>query len=106
MSEIEKLQHAFKKLIDLFLADLVRREELFQVEVWESAIGYSRGQERAQAAGINRAPLANFLENGALQRIVKDAWVKQLANLNPRAAFDQDPTEKAQGVFLKVQCRV
>ena len=44
MTEIEKLQHAFKKLIDLFLADLVRREEFFQVEVWESAIGYSRGQ--------------------------------------------------------------
>jgi len=55
MTEIEKLQNAFKQLIDLFFADLVRSEELFQVEVRESAIGYSRGQKSSQAAGIDGA---------------------------------------------------
>ena len=104
MTEIEKLQDAFKQLIDFFLADLVRSEELLEVEVWESAIGYPRGQQRAQAAGINRAQLANFLENRALQRIIKDSGIEQLANLNACPALDQNRAEKTQRVFLKLKC--
>jgi hypothetical protein len=100
MAEIEKLQDAFKELIDLFLANLVRSEELLQVEVRESAVGYSRGQERPQPARIDRAQLANFFENHALQSIIKHTGIEQLANLNTRAALDQDRAEKAQRVFL------
>jgi len=88
MAEIEKLQHTFKQLVDLFLADFVGSEEFFQVEIRESTIGYSRGQERPQAAGIDRAQLANFLEDRALQRIVKDTGIEQFTNLNPRPALD------------------
>src|SRR4029077_7104411 len=100
------LQHAFKQLVDLFFADLVRSEKLFQVEIRESTTGYSSRQERAQAAGINRRYLANFLEDHALQRIVKDTGIEQLADLDPRAALDQDRAEKAQRVFLKVKSGV
>src|SRR5258708_21701689 len=52
MAAIEKLQCTLKELADLFFGDLVRSEELVQVEVPEPAIGHARMQERPQAAGI------------------------------------------------------
>src|SRR5216683_6174426 len=101
MTKIEKLQHALKQLIDLFLADLVRGEEVVQVEVRKSAIGQARGQERPQAAGINGTHFADFLEENALQRIFKNGRIEQFANFGPRPALDQDRAQKAQSVFLQ-----
>src|SRR2546425_1373242 len=45
MTEIEKLQSALEKLIDLFLANLVRGEEVAKVEIRESAIGHAGRQK-------------------------------------------------------------
>src|SRR5438477_35443 len=106
MAEIEKLQRALKKLVDLFFADLVWSEEFVQVEVWKAAVGHTRRQEFPQAAGINRSQLADFFKHHALQRIVKDAGVEQFANLNARSALDQHRAQKAQGVFLKLKSGV
>ncbi|PYU66974.1 MAG: hypothetical protein DMG49_20310 [Acidobacteria bacterium] len=103
MAEIKKLQGTLKQLIDFFLADLVRSEELVQVEVRESAIGYTRGQECPQAAGINGSHFADFLENNALQLVFKNIRIKQLADLNASSALDQHRAEKAQGVFLELE---
>src|SRR5438309_7922445 len=81
MAEIEKLQRALKKLVDLFFADFVWSEEFVQVEVWKAAVGHARRQEFPQAAGIDRSQLAYFFKHHTLQRIVKDAGVEQFANL-------------------------
>src|SRR6266705_552587 len=101
MTKIEKLQHALKQLIDLFLADLVRGEELVQVEARKSAIGHARGQERPQPAGINGPHFADFLEENALQRIFKNGRIEQFANFGSRTALDQDRAQKAQSVSLQ-----
>lgn len=44
MAEIEKLQRAFKQVIDFFLAYLMRGQKFVQVEVRETAVGHPRGQ--------------------------------------------------------------
>src|SRR5437660_3137140 len=67
MAEIEKLQRALKKLVDLFFADLVWSEEFVQVEVWKAAVGHARRQEFPQAAGIDRSQLAYFFKHHTLQ---------------------------------------
>src|SRR5258708_32720110 len=81
MAEIEKPQHIVEKLIDLSFADLVRSEEVIQVEIRKSAIGHSRGQKRPQAAGGDGAQLADFLEYPALQGGVQDTRSEQPAAL-------------------------
>src|SRR5260370_21323598 len=96
MAEIEKQQHIVKKLIDLSFADLVRSEEVVQVEIRESAIGHTRGQERPQVAGVHGAQLPGFLEYHALQGVVKDTRIQQPAELTPGAPLTHDPTNKAQ----------
>src|SRR5436853_6340777 len=103
MAEIEKLQRAFKELVDLFFADLVRSKEFVQVEVWKAAVGHARGQKLPQAAGIDGPQLADFFKHHALQGIVKDTGIEQFTNLNARSALDQHGTEKAQRVFLKLK---
>src|SRR5712691_12391691 len=79
VAEVEQLQGTLEKMIDFFFAHFVRSEQLLQVEVREAAVGHPGWQEFAQAAGVYRAHLANFLENHPVQGIVKDARIEQLA---------------------------
>jgi len=106
MAEIEKLQSAFKKVIDFFFADFVWGEQLLQVEVREAAVSHAGGQKRAQLAGVNRSHAADFLENDPMQRIFKDTGIKQLADLQTRPALDQHRAEKTQRISLQVNCSV
>src|SRR6266849_6285422 len=103
VAEVEQLQGALKKLIDLFFAHFVRGEQLLQVEVREAAVGHASGQKFAQAAGIHRSHIANLLENNPVQRVVKDSGIKQFADLCACPALDQHRTEKAQRVFLELE---
>jgi len=50
MAHIEKLEGAFKELIDLLLGDFVRSEEGLEIEVGESAISDAGGEKLAQSA--------------------------------------------------------
>src|SRR2546421_12442828 len=77
MTEIEKLQGALKKLIDLFFADFAWGQQFVQIEVWESAIRHPGRQKFPQAAGFNRSPVADFFEHPALQAGPKDTVLKQ-----------------------------
>jgi hypothetical protein len=106
MAEVEKLQRAFKKVINFFFTDFVRGEQFLQVEVREAAVGHTGRQKRAQVAGVNRAHAADFLENDAMQGICKDAGIQQLADLQTRSALDQHGAEKTQGVSLQVNCGI
>ena len=106
MAEIEKLQRAFKKVIDFFFGDFVRGEQFLQVEIWEAAVGHAGGQKRAEVAGVNRAHATDFLENDAMQRVCKDTGIKQLADLQAGTALDQHRAEKTQGIPLQVNCGV
>src|SRR6266404_9336429 len=103
MTEIEKLQRARKKLIDLFFADFARGEQFVQIEVRESAIRHPGRQKFPQAAGFNGSQVANFLEHRALQGVPKDARIKQLAELNARPALDQHRAKKPQSVSLQLK---
>src|SRR6266480_3986676 len=73
MTEIEKLQRALKKLIDLFFADFARGEQFVQVE------------------------------HRALQGVPKDTGIKQLAELNARPALDQHRAKKPKSVSLQLK---
>jgi hypothetical protein len=98
MAQVEELQRAFKKLVNLLFADFVWSEERMKVEVRESAIRYARWQKLAQAAGIHGAELANFFEDDAAQRILKNGWIEQPADFAARSSLDQDGAQKAQRV--------
>ena len=89
MAEIEKLQRAFKKLIDLLFADFVRGEQFFQVEVRKSAIRYARRQKLPQVAGIDGSEFPDFFEDHALQWISEEGRIEQFAYLDARPALDQ-----------------
>src|SRR5260370_3671232 len=86
MAEIEKLEGAFEKLIDLFLANLVRGEEVAKVEIRKSAIGHAGRQKLPQAAGINRTEFADFFEHHSLQRGLKNPVAEEAADLASRPA--------------------
>src|SRR5437667_146151 len=87
MAQIEKLQGAFKKLVDFFFADFLGGQEGVEVEVGKTASGDAGGKKLAQAAGIDRAQLANLLEDDAAQRILKNSGIKQPADF-------QDPLRR------------
>src|SRR6267143_1425346 len=106
MAEIEKLQRAFKKVIDFFFGDFVGSEQFLQVEVREAAVGHAGRQKRAEVAGVHRSHAADFLENDAVQWICEDAGIQQLADLQARSALDQHGAEKTQGISLQVNCGV
>src|SRR3989441_5871577 len=106
MTEIEKLQSALEKLIDLFLANLVRGEEVAKVEIRESAIGHAGRQKLPQAAGINRTEFADFFEDHTLQRVLENAGVEEPADLDARPALDQHRAEKPQRGFLQFKSAV
>src|SRR2546421_263469 len=57
----------------------------------------------SEAAGINSSQLADFFKQDALQRIVKNTGIEQLANLEARAALYQHRAKKTQGVFLELK---
>ncbi len=103
---IEELQSALKQLIDLFLADLMRREQFMEIKVWESTIGHTRGQKFAQLAGIDRAQQTDFLEHRTPQGILEDGGIEQSANLGAGSGLDQHGTEQPQRVFLQVKSAV
>src|SRR5260370_26473786 len=81
MAEIEKLQSALEKLIDLFLADLVRGEEVAKVEIRKSAIGPAGRQKLPQAAGINRTEFADLFEDHSLQWVLENTGIEEPADL-------------------------
>jgi hypothetical protein len=101
VTQIKKLQSAFKQLVDFFLADFLRREEGMKVEVRESAIGDPGREKLAQAAGIDGAELANLLEDNASQGILKDIWIEQPADFAAGSTLDQDGAQEAQRVPFK-----
>ena len=103
MAKIEELQCALKELVDFFFVDLVWGEEFVEVEVRKTSVGHASGQKLPQAAGINSSQLADFFKQDALQRIVKNTGIEQLANLEARAALYQHRAKKTQGVFLELK---
>src|SRR5712692_2461512 len=106
MAEVEKLQRALKKMIDLFFADLVRSEQLLQVEVREASIGHPRRQKFPQAAGIDGSECPDFFEDHALKWVFKYSGIEQPANLKARPALDQHRAEKPQRVSLELKSAV
>src|SRR5438046_9295599 len=58
MAQIEKLQGAFKKLVDFFFADFLVVQEGVEVEVGKTASGDAGGQKLAQSGGLDRAQRA------------------------------------------------
>ena len=76
MAQIEKLQGAFKKLVDFLLADIVGGEERMDVEVGKSANGDASGKKLSQVEGIDGAELADLLEDDAAQGILKNARIE------------------------------
>jgi hypothetical protein len=98
MAQIEKLQGAFKKLVDFFFADFLRGEESVEVEVGKTASGDASGKKLAQAAGIDGAELADLLEDDAAQGILKHARIEQPADFAARPPLNQDRTQEAEGI--------
>ena len=98
MAQIEKLQGAFKKLVDFFFADFLGGEESLEVEVGKTANGDASGKKLAQAAGIDGAELADLLEDDAAQRILKDARIERPADFAARSPLNQDRTQEAEGI--------
>ena len=101
MAQIEELQRAFKKLVDFFLADIVGSEEGVEVEVREAPSGDASGKKLAQAAGIDRAELADLLEDDTAQGILKNARIEQPADFASRPPLNQHRTQKAEGISFK-----
>ena len=101
MAQIEQLQRAFKKLVYFFLADVVGSEEGVEVEVGKPPRGDASGKKLAQAAGIDRAELADLLEDDAAQGILKNAGIEQPADFASRPPLNQDRTQEAEGILFK-----
>jgi hypothetical protein len=101
MAQIEKLQGAFKKLVDFLLADIVGGEESVQVEVRKAASGDASGKKLAQAAGIDGTKLADLFEDDATQGILKNARIEQPANFAARSRLNQDRTQEAERISLE-----
>jgi hypothetical protein len=101
MAQIEKLQGAFKKLVDFFLADIVGGEESVQVEVGKAASGDASGKKLAQVEGIDGAELADLLEDDAAQGILKNARIKQPAEFAARSPLNRDRTQETDGVSFE-----
>jgi hypothetical protein len=101
MAQIEKLQGAFKKLVDFFLADIVGGEESVQVEVGKAASGDASGKKLAQASGIDGAELADLLEEHAAEGILKNAGIEQPADFAARSRLNQNRTQEAEGICLE-----
>src|SRR5213083_733710 len=103
MAKIEELHCCLKELVDVSLVDRVWGEESVDVEVRKTSVGHASVQKLPQAAGINSSQLADFFKQDALQRIVKNTGIEQLANLEARAALYQHRAKKTQGVFLELK---
>ena len=101
MAQIEKLQGAFKKLVDFFIADFLGGQEGVEVEVGKTASSDASGKKLAQAAGIDGAQLANLLEDDAAQRILENAGIKQAADFAARSRLNQNRTQEAEGISFK-----
>jgi hypothetical protein len=100
MAQVEKLQRALEQVIDIFLAGLMRGEELVQIKVWETAIGHTRRQDFAQSPRIDGAEPANLFEYNALQRIVEDTGIKQFTDFLTRTALNQHRAEQPKRISL------
>src|SRR2546429_3344466 len=101
MAQIEKLQGAFKKLVDFFFADFLGGQEGVEVEVGKTASGDAGGKKLAQAAGIDPGPPAKLPQEDAAQRIPKKSRVKQPAEFPARSPPNQDPTQEAEGISFQ-----
>jgi len=101
MAQVEKLKGAFEKLIDFRFADFVGGKKRVKIEIGEAAIGDARGKKLAEAAGLDGTERANFLENDAAKRVLKNGRVEQPANFGAGAAFDQHRAQETQSVALK-----
>src|SRR5215469_540154 len=98
MAQAQELQGAFKELVDLFLSDFLRGEERRKVEVRESSIRHTRRQKLAQAARIDGTEVANFFEDDAAQRVLKNARLEQATDFPARASLDQEGAQEAQRI--------
>src|SRR6266404_5109720 len=93
-------------MIDLFFAHFVGCKQVLQVEVRESTVGHACRQKLSHPPRVHCAHFANFLEYHAVQRVIENTRVQQLADLRARPALNQHGTEKAQRVFLKLELAV
>src|SRR5712691_6699992 len=103
VAEVEQLQRAFKQMIDFFFTHVVRREQLSQIEIWETAVGHAGWQKFAQAAGVNQSHVANLFENRLVHGVFKHGGIQELTDLRARPALDQHRAKKAQRIFLKLE---
>src|SRR5229473_8133658 len=90
-------------MIDFFFTHFVRREQLSQIEIRETAAGHAGWQKLPQAAGVNRSHVANLFENYPVHGIIKHVGIQQLADLRARPALDQHRAKKTQRIFLKLE---
>ena len=96
MAQIEKLQGAFKKLVDFLFAGFLDAEESVEVEVGKTACSDASGKKLAQATGLDRAKPADLLEDDSPQGILKDARIEQPADFAARAPLNQDRAQEAE----------
>src|SRR5882762_5091888 len=106
MALIEKVQRAFKQLVDLGLIYLMRREELAQVKFRKAAIGDPRGKKLPQAARFDGSQSTNLLEDHAPQGIVKNTRIEQPADFQACAGLEQHRAKEPQRIALHVQSAV
>jgi hypothetical protein len=103
MAHVEKFESALEELVDFRFANFVRSEKRVKVKVRKAAISDARGEKFAEAAGFDGAERANFFEDDAAKRILKNGSVEQPANFGAGTAFDEHGTQEAQSVaFQKV----
>ena len=95
MTEIEKPERALKQLVNVLFAGFVRGEKFVKIEIRKSSIRYARGKELPQAPRFDGSKLANFLKNNALERVLKNSRIEQMANLQPSPTLDQHRAKKS-----------
>ena len=101
MTHVQKLKGALEKLIDLSFADLVRGKKRMKIEIRKAAIGDAGGKKFAEAPGFDGTEKANFLEDDAAQRVLKNGSVEQAADFGAGTTFDEHGAQEAQSVALK-----
>src|SRR2546427_12667283 len=92
MAQIEKLQGAFKKLVDFFFADFLGGQEGVEVEVGKTASGDAGGKKLAQAAGSGNAHHAALLRHPTGRRTLKNSRLQRPAQFAPRSPPQQRRT--------------
>jgi len=106
MAHIQKFEGALEELVDFSFANFMRREKRMKIEVGEAAVGDARRKKFAETAGLDRAKGANFLEDDAAKRVLKNGGVEQATDFGASAAFDQHGAQEAQRVAFQERVAV